>query len=38
VRFAEGLARELEAERSSVFAFCINPGFVRTAMTGLNWS
>jgi NAD(P)-dependent dehydrogenase (short-subunit alcohol dehydrogenase family) len=33
VRFTEGLARELENLGSSVMAFCINPGFVRTAMT-----
>lgn len=33
VRFSEGLARELEQSGSSVLVFCMNPGFVRTAMT-----
>jgi len=33
VRFTEGLARELERAGSRVLTFCINPGFVRTAMT-----
>ena len=33
VRFTEGLARELEREGSKVLTFCMNPGFVRTAMT-----
>ncbi len=33
VRFTEGLARELEQAGSAVLTFCINPGFVRTAMT-----
>ncbi len=33
VRFSEGLARELERIGSSVLVFCMNPGFVRTAMT-----
>ncbi len=33
VRFTEGLARELERARSRVLTFCMNPGFVRTAMT-----
>jgi NAD(P)-dependent dehydrogenase (short-subunit alcohol dehydrogenase family) len=33
VRFTEGLARELERAASRVLTFCINPGFVRTAMT-----
>jgi len=33
VRFTEGLARELEQVGSSVLVFCMNPGFVHTAMT-----
>jgi NAD(P)-dependent dehydrogenase (short-subunit alcohol dehydrogenase family) len=33
VRFTESLARELEQAGSGVLTFCINPGFVRTAMT-----
>ena len=33
VRLSEGLARELEQIGSSVLVFCMNPGFVRTAMT-----
>lgn len=33
VRFSEGLARELEQIGSSVLVFCMNPGFVRAAMT-----
>jgi len=33
VRLSEGLARELEQISSSVLVFCMNPGFVRTAMT-----
>jgi 3-oxoacyl-[acyl-carrier protein] reductase len=33
LRFSEGLAKELEAEGSSVLVFCMMPGFVRTSMT-----
>lgn len=33
VRLTEGIARELEADGSGVIAFCMNPGFVRSAMT-----
>jgi NAD(P)-dependent dehydrogenase (short-subunit alcohol dehydrogenase family) len=33
VRFSEGLAKELEQIGSSVMVFCMNPGFVHTAMT-----
>lgn len=33
LRMTEGLARELERVHSPVLTFCMNPGFVRTAMT-----
>jgi NAD(P)-dependent dehydrogenase (short-subunit alcohol dehydrogenase family) len=33
LRFSEGLARELEIAGSRVLVFCMNPGFVHTAMT-----
>ncbi len=33
LRFSESLAKELEAEGSSVLVFCMMPGFVRTSMT-----
>jgi NAD(P)-dependent dehydrogenase (short-subunit alcohol dehydrogenase family) len=33
VRLSEGLARELEKVGSSVWVFCMNPGFVHTEMT-----
>lgn len=36
VRFTELLARELEHEASSVLAFIMGPGFVRTEMTDLQ--
>jgi len=36
VRFTELLARELEQEGSSVLAFTMGPGFVRTEMTELQ--